>query len=498
MARIKDFKEYDAIVQEKETAIKENAELQLERLLEGLPEIKKIRRGYQILKKRSRKGQLFELQLIKYDPWGNALVVRKIISGSAALKAIEEEERKEIKRLKEIHPDKESYLVQAYETFFPATIKENLSLLANCGASLYLSQRNYLTREEKESLYSRLLDQVASISKTPLGSNLETEVPELERMLNQLFLPEMDSQLQRMKTLLDALQEGGYVSERVKENLTRLISPQEERPLVEKNTRKIASSDIPSAPVSPQDLREAELEKNQRAAYLKDELQLSQDVAEKYAKKLDSERLRSFFNNLRERLGYDSAVAVVNNNPELLNYCLDGNASSYLKVLKQVQGRLSLHPELKEEFDLPRNLAAYASLESLLELKGNLYARTKPIVPEERPPETLDVSRLKLAKYTMLHQKPEVERRLSSLIETGSVTVEEVEHWNNSSGARAANILKKMKYQLIGIFEDLGLEKPGQDLNFGQRILQIDPSAQERLREIRDQAYELQRKPQSN
>jgi hypothetical protein len=96
------------------------------------------------------------------------------------------------------------------------------------------------------------------------------------------------------------------------------------------------------------------------------------------------------------------------------------------------------------------------------------------------------------ARYKLLQEKDRNARRyLKRLCEDGELAVPEFEHWslNKEKGARGLDILRKITYEMAGIFDELGLAKPVRVVNYGQRKLSIDEQTRRELQRIRDAAY---------
>ncbi|MBI2656505.1 hypothetical protein HYX03_02095 [Candidatus Woesearchaeota archaeon] len=113
----------------------------------------------------------------------------------------------------------------------------------------------------------------------------------------------------------------------------------------------------------------------------------------------------------------------------------------------------------------------------------------------EIPPSKLE--NLNVGKYKILHKGDEKSREyLKSLIESGYVVVGRHDHWHKSKhkGARGRHILEEISFQLILLFNELGLSRPQYELMYGQSQLMVYGKTRELLREIRDKVYQLQNK----
>ena len=150
--------------------------------------------------------------------------------------------------------------------------------------------------------------------------------------------------------------------------------------------------------------------------------------------------------------------------------------------------------EVQERF-VEDNVSAYAKLDSLLEFKRELFGEEEVRVELEEV--GYDISQIDISQYQTFHRSnSNAERWLSTLIDTGKLTVGGHEHWSSGSkerGARGGSIVKKMRYNIISIFSDLGLGRPKVDINYATRTLEISEEVSEVLGDIRDQVYALQR-----
>ena len=116
---------------------------------------------------------------------------------------------------------------------------------------------------------------------------------------------------------------------------------------------------------------------------------------------------------------------------------------------------------------------------------------------KEEDSKVIDHSKLKLASYRILHiDHPMSVAFLESLIENGEVVVGDNDRWSRSKskeGPRGPSILRRIAFELVEIFNDLEMNRPQYDINFGQSKITLDRTTSEALRKVRDSAYSLQR-----
>ncbi len=506
MARkISSWEEYDARVKEREEKFREEVESRLESLIGTHPLIKSNRKIAQRYRKKAQKSYI----LVHGIPH---LINMEEIEG------IERRAEEEIKRhlWEELHPTATMAIIQRQ-------FQESLSDLVSGVISLRGS-REYLTPEEKEKVYTRVTNQLYSFTAYRTSLKLKTNIPELQQLTKHYF-PEQES-AQRLKQIFAVLTQRKYLTYKTATSLLTLLTsectetgktimpPAFSPPALLSRRSEPATAPTPTpsslalpipAPPAPPRATLPSSSRQEVLEYLTIMFELPPETAEKYAESITLPALEDLHDGLDTIVGKDYSLRLLQKNPHLLTYS-SSDIQRYLRTLKLIKKEIGTNgnrrKNFEERFGLKNNVERYASLEQLLVLKEEffselgIYAAAAAGDNIMEPAEEIDITRIKLSHFPILHRSADdVERRLSLLIDNGFVTVGANEHWGETTtGARGLNILKRIKTELSHLFSALELERPVYNLNFGQRKLGISDETRQYLREIRDKAYQLQRK----
>ncbi len=97
------------------------------------------------------------------------------------------------------------------------------------------------------------------------------------------------------------------------------------------------------------------------------------------------------------------------------------------------------------------------------------------------------------SRYYLFNKDNRTSRQyLDSLIRDGELIVGTHEHWQGSNrvgGPRGRNILIKIGYELRVAFSEVGFDNPKVKINYGQHSISVDGETKNRLRILRDMAY---------
>jgi len=357
-------------------------------------------------------------------------------------------------------PSEEDFMDAATKRVNHEIFKDNIR---NLTVSLYQYTSDALTTEEKEEVETRLVNQWINIAEYHPTIISDVMVPFISTLRNQQLIPRKQA-----KTLIDILK-------RTEKPIKRTITT--EIPQIRKELKK------PKEEINQtEDCRE----------YMMNALGLDKKIADYYASQVQLETIHHIQHELKTTFG-DIYTEIIAENPEILQYMLDSKFTKYITTVQLVQR--AVKNQNRTDLNLEENIATYAHLEHLLELKRKLYGR-ELTTEEEIKTDDLDISNVSLVSYRFLHKNVDsVRGRLDSLIENGSVSVSDHEHWNigKSKSARGRDILIEISRSMRQLFKELDLPEPWYDLNFGQSTLTINEEGADYLRQIRDLAYERQK-----
>lgn len=202
-------------------------------------------------------------------------------------------------------------------------------------------------------------------------------------------------------------------------------------------------------------------------------------TAANVAEKWDIRKFDSQFSRLEGLVGSFENASKVLKEGEFLRY-YDDQILTYFELAQKAASKM--------EYSQPIPIQIFYSIGSL----------TKFLKTEDAKGVAIDPTKLKVAKYRLLHRdNTQSQGYLNSLIEDGELTVGKKEHWTKSgdggNGLRGLNIIRKIAFDLSVMFDELGLPKPEYKLNNGQMELRIPPYTGVILGKIRDAAYSLQK-----
>ncbi len=468
--KIRSFAEYDRIRKEREEQFPQQVESELEQLI-----LKDLRPNFVDVKIGGNR-----LTLVKFKSIRDIFDV--VFHGSNALHHQADQRRNEFR------PKTEQTLVLT-------NFQENVQDLIRCGVYLAKSTQA-LPSDDQQSFYSRFVDQVQYLVSHRKYQELYEDAPNLSSCLRRFHYPQQQTDLDSFETVLTSLRKKNYLSP---ENVKTIYELLTKKPLLTVPPTPRASARLQTpAPVS------VPLEENgtvqEKMEYLTAVFHLERDVAARYAGTILISNIDQFHNGLVAAVGSVDAQRIVQYNPDILLYTNNNLAGRYLRAITVVQERIRRNGDrirLKEKYGPTQHPEKYASLDALLKLKEELMPTfsseqaAAPLTP------SIDISTIEIYKYQVLHRHESVMRRLDALIETGSVQVTQHEHWSGddtTAGARSRNILKKMKCQISAVFQELGRERPELIINHGQYTLSMpDQQSRQLLRQIRDEAYKIQR-----
>lgn len=365
MARkIRSFAEYDAVKAEREEEFEVQVESRLERLV------------LEELKKKERTAGLF-----RYVFQHPVELVGFVLGGSRELLRIS------------IENNRERFRSRAQREQFLQNFGSNIHDLVR--GSVYLSHRHdeKLPEDARQSLYLRFLDELKDlVDKGDPG--FKQEYPEASEIGRGFHPPEREEEFERVKKVIYGLQRRKYITLQNAETLIRLLAPCTQRIMV---PGRQLSSKPPREEATP--AREATLaiERKERkpaeesaplpafsthqdrVEYLTLLLNRSDEMVQRYAHELSLKQLEDVHERLRETVGEEYAVQLLQANPAILGYVGEKLFSKYLKTLREVQERIRRNgskDDVAGRFGLEKNRERYAHLEQLLELKRELFAAT--------------------------------------------------------------------------------------------------------------------------
>ena len=212
--------------------------------------------------------------------------------------------------------------------------------------------------------------------------------------------------------------------------------------------------------------------------------QMPKKKASEGAKILTLYEFETNYRRLEDIIGYGAARDVVQNGD--FTYYRNNQLEDYLQLARQAHIKLEDAKRLKTHIPIPHNL--FYSIQSVRKFLGLSNGESKV---DSTKLDSLDISR-----YLILHRDNEKSAKyLDSLIRHGYVNILHHEHWVKApkhKGSRGRHILKKIAFELVCIFHDLGLSRPKYKINYGQDQLMVYGNTIQFLRQIRDKVYASQ------
>lgn len=454
-----DFREYDVMVREREASFIQRCK---QAITIGLRNNNDMRRAKMEAFQRGNLGIMTDIDMTTLET--------KVMDVDGMMEPIPRSSRD--------IPAISSVVKGMYDRLFQSDRKQNLHTLLQTASSEGFSP------ETRKQAYLRLLDEVNTIYQE--REEVFNGLP-IRNFLRDLSVPDLEIHVERFQAILKRLQQRRYISKKDADRFEKLLVPYQTSCL-----KSVVPSRFTPQVEQPQNQQPMQDDTSEVLDYLTDLFVLEKEVAARYAPRVTLDELCDLHDKLEARVGGDYARMIVALNPDVLLYQQQGKLATYLKVLKQVQQRV--FDANAEDFLIHEgNVRQYASLDSLVELKNELYAATATPPGDQEPEEVRPA--FNIAEYTFLHRGfPPVEGRLCNLIERGEVTVSDQEHWDGgTSGARGRHILQKIVFQMGSAFAAKGLPRPEYDLNFGTRTVTISDETREQLQNLRDEAYSLQR-----
>ncbi|MFH1052843.1 MAG: hypothetical protein V1740_00325 [Candidatus Woesearchaeota archaeon] len=210
------------------------------------------------------------------------------------------------------------------------------------------------------------------------------------------------------------------------------------------------------------------------------DFEIDPERARVIAQKQDYNYFCEKFERLEIMIGSDAAFKVLQNGQfaDYRNSSLEG----YFDLAVEVNNLLG---DKKDRLNMPSDWYAHFFY-SHDTLRQFINRKPEDIEEETSPPSEI------FGKYLLFNPgHPQSREYLQTLIQSGELNVGDHEHWarSQSSGTRGENILKKMRYEITQAFHHFGYERPVIEINHGQKKITVSESARERLRLLRDHAY---------
>src|SRR3989338_9455516 len=269
--------------------------------------------------------------------------------------------------------------------------------------------------EDKKQFYLRFLDQLQFIQSQ---TEIFKEDKEIGPFLRTLHVPTTEDEIKRFNHVVKKINKTKHIQEGIASRIEKYLTLSIERENAKESTVIFQQTEVKTeiGPLQTEGNKDRSQEQQaisndpkETLDYLTDLFGLSYEVAEKYAPKVSLTEIIDLHDKLATRIEKEYITELIKENPEILVYKQTGNLGNYLKLLKQVQTRISQEPEkedgLRKEFGIEENLPAYANLEELIELKNELYNRTENQKKEDETAENKEEEKRKLfAKYSLLHR----------------------------------------------------------------------------------------------
>ncbi len=379
------------------------------------------------------------------------------------------------------------------------SFQENIYDLLCAGIHRAREQEGVLSKDEKESFYTRMVDAVKEFAEHKQYEYLKQEYLDVQKIIRSFHLPEKEEDIDMLRTVTEVLRRERYVGRDQAEAIIRLLfPPQKVRNLIVQKPPEMPKT--PPPPTLPPKIDSPASSPEESIEYLMVVLRLPRETAQSYAGQVTLQQLREFRQGMNDAVGDEYADKLIHANPRLVLYPSENLFTKYITTLQIVQRRIKSGEnteKLEEGFGFEGNVEKYASLEQLLELKRRLFQETGKYQVAAQQKVPAEDYRVYVSRYALLKQNQAMEQRLDSLIRTGEFIVDGNEHWKGeraTTGARGKNILKVIRTELNHLFKDLGYGSPGCEINFGQQKLTVPERTQGLLRQIRDNAYQLQQK----
>lgn len=372
-------------------------------------------------------------------------------------------------------------------------LSQAVNILVDCAMVSCQKKPENLAEPSRLALYHRFLQELVDLDKISYLPRLFAQVPSLEDLLKEAShslpapLIRSEAHLGLLKSTVFHLQKHKYLTRRAASLLFNLISPYHapERldsptPLpVSKEEERTEAPSVLESMVSKSAVPSVAEENPALARDYLIRLGLDEDTAEKYSS-LGLFALKQTFYSLEALLGEDPARNLLCSHPDIFTYPSKNQLNKYFKSLKTLSEKSPLSSYPLEE---------YSSLEKALALKSRLFPNGDSLENKEPCSEEsrkISLDKKSLANYTFLHNNnPYVIKRLNDLLTAGKTAVTDHEHWGGeSSGARGARILKKIRHQMRGLYAELSLSELQCQINFSQQTLEISQSDRRILSEI--------------
>lgn len=397
--------------------------------------------------------------------------------------------------------------MEVAKTFYLDLFQENISDLVRC--STYLSKRKegFLSREERQELFVRVIDELELMRNNPFHRETFCEIKDLGYLMNRYHLPEDEEGLRRMRNVINDLRKEGYIPSDNTEKLFCFLTaqPPESKSAHSKPPVPLVSSvlSIPFVPSyhSARHSHPVHPDQSEEIIEYLTILGISEESAAPYVGEMKLNDLKEFYEGLENNLGGRTAGKFFQEYfPALLPYVASGAYTKHLTTLSKIQQRLGEHggKKLERRFGFKRHEKEYASLNGLEELKRKLFEETGGYNGEKKTDRLVNDGDdyTYIFHYAIMQKNPIMEERLSSLIEEGELVISRHEHWmgDKSKGLRGRNILKEIRTELNYLFGNLSYHqlfgvpqhyKSVCEINFGQHKLLIKPWAQTVLQRVR-------------
>ena len=365
--KIRSFAEYDRIRKEREEQFPQQVESQLEKLI------------------------------LKDFAIGNNFVGVRLQSFSAVLEILVHGPQLALQA--QIQRRKQELQPLIEKTLLLAQFQENMHDLIRCGVYLSKTTNSAIPADEKQSFYSRFIDEIKQLTDYSAYRDFFNQYPDVSSLLRGFHYPQREDELDRLQSVLTGLRRKNYLTAENVQTIAGLLTRTLLVPTAAKSETFPVTSRVRGK--TPPPVEEAAAERwttPEKMDYLTIVFQLSTAVAKQYAERVslhDIEELREKLFNL---VGEDYARRLLQTNPAILLYSEEALLTKYLTTLTVVQQRLKHKngQDLEAKFGIHVSFERYTSLEKILELKREVCRTTGLYTVPTAAEEEFDVEEYKV------------------------------------------------------------------------------------------------------
>ncbi len=314
----------------------------------------------------------------------DALKSVKIHAGIySVLDEIENESLEAAKRdmLKERKDEqKEALRPSAQAWVFVQNAKGNLRDLVSCAKSLQCAYDHQIPEEDRQKLYSLLISEVTDLRYSIHDNSISRHTVNISALLNHRQFSGSENDKRILSNALKTLRSKKYLKNILMSGFLEALFPKEvEEVRTESQIRIQATKD--EKPKKIVEENGPAFSREERLEYFEVIFEFPREVAERYVDRYTLEEVDRIHERLSNVVGDTYASGLIQLNPEILDYSSKRVFTKYITTLKiireQIDKDFSMQEELEEEFGIGNNTREYADLESLSELKQQLFAKTE-------------------------------------------------------------------------------------------------------------------------